>query len=64
MHNGAFDALVEVIAFYNKGGGNDPRKDPNLQRLDLAQEEERDLLAFLDSLTGELPKIEAPELPE
>jgi cytochrome c peroxidase len=64
MHNGAFDALVEVIAFYNKGGGNDPRKDPNLQRLDLTQEEERDLLAFLDSLTGELPKIEAPELPE
>src|SRR3989304_6138321 len=33
MHNGAFDTLAEVIAFYNKGGGNDPRKDPNLQRL-------------------------------
>jgi len=64
MHNGAFDTLAEVIAFYNKGGGNDSRKDPNLQHLDLTHEEERDLVAFLDSLTGELPKIEAPELPE
>jgi cytochrome c peroxidase len=64
MHNGAFDTLAEVIAFYNKGGGKDSRKDPNLQRLDLTHEEERDLMAFLDSLTGELPKIEAPELPE
>ena len=64
MHNGAFDTLAEVIAFYNKGGGNDSRRDPNLQRLDLTHEEERDLVAFLDSLTGELPKIEAPELPE
>ena len=60
MHNGAFDTLAEVIAFYNKGGGNDSRKDPNLHRLDLTHEEERDLIAFLDSLTGELPKIEHP----
>jgi len=64
MHNGAFVTLAEVIAFYNKGGGKDSRKDPNLRRLDLTHEEERDLVAFLDSLTGELPKIGAPELPE
>jgi cytochrome c peroxidase len=64
MHNGAFRSLSEVITFYNKGGGHDPRKDPFVQPLNLTQTEAADLLAFLASLTGELPKIEAPELPD
>ncbi len=64
MHNGAFGTLPEVIAFYNKGGGKDPRKDPFVQPLNLTEAEAEDLLAFLESLTGELPKIEPPELPD
>ncbi len=64
MHNGAFDSLPQVIAFYNKGGGKDPRRDPLVLPLNLTEAEVADLLAFLESLTGELPKIEPPELPE
>ncbi len=64
MHNGAFGTLPEVIAFYNKGGGNDPRKDPLVQPLNLSEAEAADLLAFLESLTGKLPQIEPPELPD
>ncbi len=64
MHNGAFDTLPEVIAFYNKGGGQDPRKDSLVQPLNLTEVDIADLSAFLESLTGELPKIEPPELPD
>jgi len=64
MHNGAFRTLPEVIAFYNNGGGDDPRKDPLVQPLRLTEAEAADLLAFLESLTGELPRIEPPQLPE
>ena len=64
MHNGAFRTLPAVIAFYNKGGGDDPRKDPLVQPLSLTEAEAADLLAFVESLTGELPRIEPPQLPE
>jgi cytochrome c peroxidase len=64
MHNGAFNTLAEVIAFYNAGGGRDPRKDALMQPLNLSKEEEADLLAFLEGLTGELPKVEPPQLPD
>lgn len=64
MHNGAFSTLREVIEFYNRGGGMDPRKDPLVMPLNLADTEQADLVAFLEGLTGELPEIRAPTLPE
>lgn len=64
MHNGAFETLREVIEFYNRGGGDNPRKDPLLAPLNLTEGERADLLAFLESLTGELPVVVPPELPE
>ena len=53
MHNGMFATLEEVVAFYKKGGGNDPYKDPLLKPLDLSTQEQADLVAFLKSLTGD-----------
>ena len=53
MHNGMFGTLEEVIAFYNRGGGTDPNKDPALKTLDLSTEEQANLLAFLESLSGD-----------
>ena len=64
MHNGAFSTLPEVITFYNSGGGKDLRKDPLLLPLHLGDVDQADLLAFLESLTGELPEVKRPELPE
>jgi cytochrome c peroxidase len=57
MHNGAFHSLEEVIDFYDRGGGAAPGKSPLLQPLGLTAQERRDLLAFLQALTGELPTI-------
>jgi cytochrome c peroxidase len=62
MHNGVFHSLEEVIDFYNRGGGAVPRKSSLIQPLGLTTEEKRDLLAFLQALTGELPTVTPPEL--
>jgi cytochrome c peroxidase len=55
MHNGMFNSLFEVVAFYNAGGGDDPNKDPLIQPLGLSFLEQQDLVAFLESLSGDLP---------
>jgi cytochrome c peroxidase len=48
-----------VVEFYNKGGGNDPNKDPEIFELNLTAEEQLDLVAFLHALTGWTPELEA-----
>jgi cytochrome c peroxidase len=52
MHNGALETLEAVVAFYNRGGGEDPNKSPLLKPLGLSEEEQADLVAFLRALTG------------
>ena len=54
MHNGAFQSLEEIIDFYNGGGGVVAGKSPLVQPLALTAQEKRDLLAFLQALTGEV----------
>ena len=53
MHNGTFDSLFEVVAFYNAGGGEDANKDARIKPLGLTFAEQKDLVAFLESLSGE-----------
>jgi cytochrome c peroxidase len=52
MHNGTIKTLQEVVAFYNRGGGNDANKDPRVKPLNLSREEQANLVAFLKSLSG------------
>lgn len=63
MHNGVFETLEEVIRFYDRGGGEDPRKDARLRPLGLTDEEVSALVAFLESLSGDAVDVQAPELP-
>jgi cytochrome c peroxidase len=63
MHNGLFHSLEEVIDFYDAGGGAVAGKSPLIQPLGLTAQEKRELLAFLQALTGELPTVTPPELP-
>jgi cytochrome c peroxidase len=75
MHNGLFE-LEGVIAAYNSGMGtlrrqrgqeNDPMfpsKDTRLKSLDLNEQDRADLLAFLESLSEPLRRIEPPPLPD
>lgn len=57
MHSGVLATLPEVVAFYNAGNG---KSAP----LGLTAAEEADLVAFLESLTGDAPAVTPPELPE
>ena len=53
MHNGMLATLADVVAFYNRGGGNDTNKDPRIKQLGLSSEERANLVAFLESLSGD-----------
>ncbi|MCP5037647.1 MAG: c-type cytochrome [Rhodobacteraceae bacterium] len=53
MHNGMLETLGDVVAFYNGGGGDDPNMDTRIQPLDLNAGEQADLVAFLESLSGD-----------
>jgi len=63
MHNGVFHSPEEIIDFYDAGGGAVAGKSPLIQPLGLTAQEKRDLLAFLQALTGELPTVTPPEFP-
>lgn len=53
MHDGRFKTLGEVLDLYAKGGEPNPHLDTRLTPFYLDEETKQDLLAFLDSLTGE-----------
>jgi cytochrome c peroxidase len=56
MHDGSLKTLKEVIDFYIGAGNSNPFRDKDVLELDhLTGPERKDLEAFLESLTGELP---------
>ena len=63
MHTGTLNTLEEVVDFYNKGGGPSSNKSPKIMKLNLTDSEKKDLVAFLMTLTGELPQVVPPQLP-
>ena len=61
MHNGTFTTLDEVIEFYDGGAGDDRARSDLLTPLGLSGSEKRDLLAFLESLSGDEVVVGPPE---
>jgi cytochrome c peroxidase len=55
---------MEVVEWYAKGGHPNPYLSEKVKKLDLTQEDKDDLVAFMESLTGELPAVEEGRLPE
>jgi len=53
MHDGSLPTLEAVIAHYASGGQKNPNKSELLHGFTLSAEEQRDLIAFLESLTDE-----------
>jgi len=66
MHDGSLRTLDEVIAFYNKGGMPNQWLSKEIRPLNLAAEEQKDLVAFMEALTGQVaPEVlSPPKLPE
>ncbi|GAB4256527.1 MAG: hypothetical protein Kow0065_05320 [Methylomicrobium sp.] len=53
MHNGSLSTLKEVVEFYNRGGIANETLDPLIKPLQLTTQEIDELVAFLQSLTGD-----------
>lgn len=65
MHNGAFKTLEEVVEFYNDGGGRGRGQDAYSQdskvaKLNLTEQQKKDLVAFLKSLNDLSPPPVVP----
>ena len=57
MHDGSLKTLKEVVDFYVGGGNANPHLDREIKALShLTKQEREDLVSFLESLTGEMPK--------
>jgi len=51
MHDGRFETLEQVIDHYAGGGHPGPNVSPNVRPLTLSEQDKKDLIAFLNTLT-------------
>lgn len=63
MHSGKFATLRDVLEHYVGGGIDRPSRSPLMQQIALEQNDVDDLIAFLNSLTGEKQVVTMPVLP-
>jgi cytochrome c peroxidase len=57
MHDGSLSSLRDVVEFYNAGGIPNETLDPLIRPLGLSPREIDDLVAFLESLTGDSAEL-------
>jgi cytochrome c peroxidase len=55
MHDGSLATLESVVAFYDSGGVASEQLDAEIRPRGLTFAEQRDLVAFLQALTGTMP---------
>jgi cytochrome c peroxidase len=61
MHDGSEATLESVVELYNKGGVPNRHLDGGIRPLNLTEQEKKDLVDFMKSLTSpEVEKIGAP----
>lgn len=53
MHDGSEATLLDVVKFYDRGGEPNPYLDGGVVPLKLTEQEMKDLVAFMESLTGQ-----------
>ena len=53
LHDGSEATLLDVVIFYDKGGEPNPYLDGGIVPLKLTDQEKQDLVAFMESLTGQ-----------
>jgi cytochrome c peroxidase len=56
FHDGSAATLRDVVKFYNAGGRPNINREWDLDPLDMSEAEQRDLVAWLETLTGQMPK--------
>ena len=66
MHDGSLTTLDKVVDYYDKGGNPNKNLDSAIKKLNLTEQDKKDLEAFLRSLNGEgwqhiKPPVKFPE---
>jgi len=65
MHDGSQVSLEEVVEWYAKGGHPNPNLSEKIKKLDLTEQDKKDLVEFMkQGTTGAFPKINPSRLPE
>jgi cytochrome c peroxidase len=54
MHDGSIETLDDVVSYYDRGGDQNLELDPEIRPLGLTQAEKSALVAFLQSLSGDI----------
>jgi cytochrome c peroxidase len=63
MHDGSMPTLAAVVEHYDTGGVARPSRSDLMKPLALTAQEKSDLVAFLETLTGDAGSVPAPLLP-
>jgi cytochrome c peroxidase len=63
MHDGSQKTLLEVVDWYVKGGHPNPYLSDKIKKFEATDQDKQDLVAFMEALTGPLPKVETKRLP-
>lgn len=64
MHDGASKTLEDVVEHYNKGGNPNPYLSDKVKKLNLSDQDKKDLVEFMKACTGSFPKVESGRLPQ
>ncbi len=64
MHDGSVKTLAEVVEWYDKGGHPNKNLSDKIKKLNLTEQEQADLVAFMEACTGDFPKINRSRLPQ
>jgi cytochrome c peroxidase len=64
MHNGSQKTLEEVVEWYAKGGHPNAHLDAKIKKLELTDQDKKDLVEFMRACTGKFPKVEKGRLPQ
>jgi cytochrome c peroxidase len=63
MHDGGLKTLEEVVEIYDKGGHPNPNLSKNIKKLNLTEQDQKDLVEFMKACTGAFPQVEQGRLP-
>jgi len=65
MHDGSLNTLEEVVEWYAKGGHPNPSLSDKIKKLNLTDQDKKDLVEFMkQGCTGEFPKVARGRLSE
>jgi cytochrome c peroxidase len=64
MHDGSQKTLEEVVEWYAKGGHPNPHLSDKIVKLELSEQDKKDLVEFVRALTGPLTPVVRGRLPE